>query len=196
MGARDNIVTVVAGQRGAGKTDYLKNEVIFPSLFPKTLIVDTYDNPAWRTLKTYSRPDLAGRVIPIIHLSDFSRWENGIYRVFSGNVKEIYSAIRNDLWNCNVIFDDASKYLRGRVLEDVTEFLFNSKQRNVDITLAYHALAQVPPEIVYATDYFTIFKTKDGKLDSGKYSDPDFQLAVDYLKKFTKEDRKYLTLGV
>lgn len=184
--ARDNVINIVAGRRGAGKTDFCKNEVILPSILPKTLIVDTFDNPVWRSLKTHNRPDLVNRKIPILDFRDIPHWETGIYRCISANPQEIFEIIASDLWNCNLLIEDASRFLRGRVDKKVSEFLFNSKQRNIDITLAYHSLRQVPPEVVDSADYITVFKTADQKLNPEKYGDPVLQAYVDVLKTAPK----------
>lgn len=193
---RDNIVTVIAGRRGAGKTSYMKEEIVLCSSLPKCIIIDTYDNPSWRTTQLYDtpRPNEIVKPIPVIHPADFSRWKTGIYRTWSSDIKGLFLAL-NELWNTNIVFDDASKYLRGLSPEEIRELIFNSKQQNNDIHFAYHSLEQVMPDIISAADYYTIFQTSDGKL-SNKYSNPDIQEAVNYLKQFKKSDRKKIIVSV
>lgn len=183
---RDNTINLVVGRRGAGKTDFCKKEIILPTQLPKTLIVDTFDNPVWRTMKIHDRPDLSQVKIPILMPKDILNWQKGVYRCITQRPQEVFEIIARDLWNCNLLIEDASRFLRGKVSEEVSEFLFNSKQRNIDITLAYHSLRQVPPEVVDSLDYITLFKTADGKLNPEKYPDPMLQEIVNALKKAPK----------
>lgn len=149
--ARINLVTVVVGRRGTGKSTFVLNEVIKPyretHLSQKVLIVDTLDHPLYRTIAS-------------IEPNDIRRWvKPNIYRCYSSQTNEVMKNITETLHNALVVFEDASKYIRGRVDDDIRRFILDSKQRNLDLIFVFHGFAFAPPEIWRLVDIITIFKT-------------------------------------
>jgi energy-coupling factor transporter ATP-binding protein EcfA2 len=147
---RINTANLILGRRGCGKTTYTK-EIIqaYHKAHPdqKILIMDTFDHPSYRD-------------IPVIDIDLLKRWEKpGIYRIFGSNTDEIFSTIQTHLYNAMVIFEDASKYIRGRLQDDVRKFIIDSKQKNLDLVFLFHGFSFAPPEIWRIIDAVTIFKS-------------------------------------
>lgn len=173
---RTNKVILIAGTRGTGKTDYLKNITYkMSSIFPKCLIVDTFDSEPWRTLKTYNHPERMNFSVPIVPLSKLKYWKAGIGRVFSSDTDSIMARIQEDLMNTFIIFEDATKYVGSTLTKDVRKFVLDSKQKNLDIVFVFHTLMAIPPELVRISDVLVLFKTGDEALPSKYGSNPEIE---------------------
>lgn len=195
MAKRDNVVNLVAGRRGSGKTDFSKEEIIAPSQLPKTLIVDTFDNPPWRTMKTWKHPEWQTVPINIIRPEMFQGWESGIYRVFSSNPKDLFKFIQESIMNCNVIIEDATRFIKRATDEELMNFVWDSKQKNVDLTFNFHFLNAIPNDLIQAADTLTIFETKDTKEQiKNKFSDPDVLLLAQHLQRPEKVKYEHYTI--
>lgn len=179
-GSRTNNIFLYIGNRNTGKTDFMKNH-IDPMPQPKTLIVDTFDNPVWRNMKTWNHPEWESRSIPVIQPGDVYRHQYGLARTFDGDTDKMQHIIANDISNCSVIVEDASRYFGSRLSKDQKMYLLNSKQKNVDFHLVFHFLTDVAPQLVKMADYITIFKTGEKRYDQDKYHHPDFETAFNWV---------------
>jgi len=168
--ARANKVILIAGTRGTGKTDFEKN-IIFDQrkIFPKSLIVDTFDSDVWQTLETHDHPERMNIQIPIIAPEQLKNWKNGIARVFSSDTSTIMSEIQKTSRNMFIVFEDATKYIGSKLSEDVKRFVLDSKQKNIDLIFCFHSLSSIPPELVRTSDILVLFKTNEGKPSEKKY---------------------------
>lgn len=167
---RFNLVGIVIGQRGTGKSLFVtgskytsKTEDVklnIPGLFDtylnkknmKVLVVDTLDHPAYRKL-------------PVIKQPDFKKWNAGAVRIFMepDNIKKLVNLINRspDLNNSLIIFEDAGKYT-GKILPDeFKRLIIDSKQRNIDIIFMYHCFIDTPSNIFTKSDFIQLFKTED-----------------------------------
>ncbi len=147
---RLNQVIAILGRRGSGKTYFAKQLIAeYRKKHPlqKILIVDTIDHPAYREISTIN-PDL------------LRRWNQpATYRIFGSNTKEIFQIISGQVKNGMIIFEDASKYVRRQLPEEVRTFIIDSKQKNLDLVFLFHGFSYVPPEMFRLLDTITIFKT-------------------------------------
>lgn len=150
MSYRINNVSTILGRRGSGKTTYARKLIEeYKLALPeqKILIADTLDHPSYRD-------------IPAIDLDLLQRWINpNIYRIYGSNTDEILYSIGEKLYNALVIFEDASKYLRASLNNDVRKFILDSKQKNLDLIFLFHGFAFVPPELFRLMDNIVIFKS-------------------------------------
>jgi len=171
MGVRDNLVTTLAGNRGTGKTDFLKEQAMKTHL-PKVLIVDTYDNSRWHTMETHHHPEWSRINIPIIPFNKLKYWNSGIYRIYSSDFDYMKSEISKYVRNTLLIFEDATKYFGSKLTNADKAILYDTKQQNVDAIYVFHSLRKANPEIVDASDLLTLFKTADKpKRILSKYQD-------------------------
>ena len=147
--ARINFVTAIIGKRGCGKTTYvlqLINQYHASHPTMKILIVDTLDHPMYRHL-------------PVMPPEMVKNWKTPtIYRMFGGNINEMLAAVRYDLSNCLVIFEDASKYVTKNLQADLRHVVYNSKQTNLDLIFLFHGFAAISPELLRMVDIYTLFK--------------------------------------
>lgn len=177
-----NIVSLVAGARGTGKTDFVKNEVIYPSPLPKKLIIDTFDSAIWRNMETFIHPERAQIQIPLISVEKIPYWKSGLYRVASSEPDEIFSTIDQSVKNALLVFEDATKYIGSTLTKSTKKFIYDSKQKNVNICLIFHSLSAIPPELVRAADLLTLFKTNEGYPSKTKYPFPEIIPAMDFVR--------------
>jgi ABC-type sugar transport system ATPase subunit len=152
---------MIAGTRGTGKTDFMKNEIVAISPIKRRLIVDTFDNPVWRTMKTHSHPEWADKVIDRIDKKQLKDTTPGTFRVYSSYTNEMFKWIQKEVTNTLVVFEDATRYIGDKLSDDVNNFCVDCKQKNVDLVFVFHSLAQVPKDLIRLADYQTIFKTND-----------------------------------
>lgn len=186
MEPRTNIFTVIVGRRGTGKTDFLKG-LIQATLLKKVLIVDTFDSPVWRNMKQHDKPQLEASIINIMNLSDLKRWNSGVFRIFSKSVdrKKMFAEIEEYCTDTLVIFEDATKYIRRYLSEEVINIMIDCKQKGNDVIAVFHSLKKVPSEIVDNADYLTLFKTSDASVDKDKYHWKEIPHMMDHLRKST-----------
>ncbi|NSW46459.1 MAG: hypothetical protein HPY79_11655 [Bacteroidales bacterium] len=146
---RINNVSAILGRRGSGKTTYVRKLIeSYRQALPgqKILIADTIDHPAYK--------DVAA-----INTDLLSRWKKpNVYRIFGSNTDEILNTINTHLYNALVIFEDASKYIRRQLSDDVRAFILDSKQKNLDLIFLFHGFSYVPPEMFRVLDNITIFR--------------------------------------
>lgn len=159
-GTDTNKLFTLAGDRSTGKTTFIK-ECVRATVLPKTLIIDTFDNPVWHTMETFDYPEGINTPVESIAPEYLKFWRSGIYRLYGSNTAAIMKAIESDLRNCFLIFEDASKYFGKELTEDQKNFILDSKQKNLNILFAFHSLKDVPSDIARYTDYFTLKKVGD-----------------------------------
>lgn len=162
MAKRINYVCAIIGQRGSGKTDYLKGNAthgikgvmnIYPKKGMKVLIIDTFDHPSYKD-------------IPILPMNKFQSFTSGIYRVFCPNPDDVYKL--NDLlskskvtYNTCLVYEDAFKHTSVKVDKSLMRLMIDSKQKNIDIIFMYHAFMQAPTDLYRFLDFIELFKTRD-----------------------------------
>lgn len=147
---RINTVTIIIGGRGTGKTTF--SQELMKDHPKKVLIVDTFNHPSYKH-------------VPRIHPHQLKKWEKGIYRIWplkdSYTIEEILASIDSDLNNCMIFFEDALKYISGKLKPEERRFIIDSKQKNLDMLFLYHSYGQVPPDLYRFCDFVTVFKTND-----------------------------------
>lgn len=147
-----NKVTAILGRRGTGKTTYLKELIkTYNEALPnqKILILDTLDHPSYRD-------------IPVIDEKLLQRWKKpAIYRMYSSDTDNLLLKVEQHYNNGLLILEDASKYLRRQLSNDVRRFIFDSKQKNLDIIFLFHGFMAMPKELYSIIDNLVLFKTDD-----------------------------------
>jgi hypothetical protein len=179
----NNIVSIVVGARGTGKTDFVKENAILKSPMKRKLVVDTFDSEPWATMETYKSPQNSGINIPILEMDKIPYWKTGLYRVISSDIDQIFSLIDEWMRNALLIFEDSTKYIEGKIGANLKKFVYDSKQKNLNLVFIFHSLAAVPPGLIRAADTLTIFKTNEGIPAKGKYPFPDIPQAMDIVRK-------------
>jgi hypothetical protein len=165
---RDNIATIVAGGRGVRKTSYLK-DLIWPLRDSRRIIiVDTFDSDVWKTMGAWNKEtqkwideERFEYKIPIITPDDLYDDSFGIYRIFSSDTEELLCLIQERNRNCYTIIDDGGRFFDEQLPRSAKKFVLNTKQINVDLTIVFHSLSEVPPKLARWCDVLTLFKTQE-----------------------------------
>lgn len=180
---RTNKVILIAGTRGTGKTDFIKNLLAKMTHFDKRLVVDTFDSDTWENLETFLHPEQKKINVPIIQLEKFPRWKNGIGRIFSSDTRHLMELIQQHALNTFIVFEDATKYIGSRLTDDMKMFVLDSKQKNLDLVFIFHSLSQIPPDLIRVSDAIQLFKTQEGEPSKTKYPFPDIPPAMQRIRQ-------------
>lgn len=81
-------------------------------------------------------------------------------RHVDGDVKRFISVAKG-LKNTNVIFEDATGFLRGKQSEGFARLLTQKMFSKNNYILVFHSINRVPPEIMEMSNYIVLFKTND-----------------------------------
>jgi len=181
---RMNKVIVMAGTRGTGKTDLAK-ETAFKmlSVFPKVIIIDTFDSPVWETLQTHQHPERINIQIPIIPIDQIKRLKKGIVRLVSADTKLLMQTVAKDLKNSFIIFEDARKYIGDRITDDTRHFILDSKQKNLDLLFIFHALRRIPVELLDVADILVLKKTNEADIPPKMNAWPEVKQVLQAVRK-------------
>lgn len=183
---RTNKIIAIVGTRNTGKTDFTKNLIDeFPQ--PKKIIVDVLDNPVWHNLKTHNHPEWESRKVPAMPLEKLPYHKSGMYRVFSSDMKYLEKTISEEVANCLVVFEDATRWFKPNLTDAQLRYLLNSKQLNCDVVLVFHNLRKVPRDVVSNADFLVLLKTGESTYDQDKYYHPGFAQA--FKEVHESEDR-------
>ena len=161
-----NKVTVIAGERGSGKTNTAK--ILIQAYADancsdhRILIVDTLNHPQYSGIQQLPKAEY------------LSMWKdsNGVLRLFAPPPEG--ATIQHNLeYVCTqhggrylfknglLVIEDATKLLEGKLDEWFKTFVVDSKQINVDILLMFHGFCFVPPRLWKFIDRLVIHKTKE-----------------------------------
>ncbi len=154
---RQNKVTAILGRRGTGKTTYMRElmQALLIGQNKKILILDTLDHPSYKD-------------VPIIDTALLKRWQSpAMYRMFDKDTDKLLQNVECYFNNGLLVLEDASKYLRRTLSNEVRMFIFDSKQKNVDIIFLFHGFMAMPKELFSIVDNLVIFKTDDPKNRKG-----------------------------
>lgn len=182
--ARQNFVYIIIGNRGTGKTDFLKNTVVqlMPN-FQKVLITETMDSAVWQNLATWNQPQNESIKIARIAPEDVSRFRRGIALTYSSDTTAMFAEVNEHLQNAVLVMEDSTKYIGSKLPGDIRKLILDSKQKNLDVFLVFHSLTAVPPELIRICNVIVLFKTNDGQISETKYPFPELHEAAAILKK-------------
>ena len=143
---RLNIVTLVIGMPGTGKTTTLKKLIKQNS--KKALIIDEKDDPSWKN-------------IPRVPPHALNAWKKGTKRIFEPDIKEVLALIAKHVRNAILVFDDASGYLDYFREKNLRRILIDRRHYNLDIFFTFHSLSMCSIDIYNNANYILLFKTND-----------------------------------
>src|SRR5690606_24226502 len=106
--------------------------------------------------------------------------------------RELFSILGSDVYNASVIFEDATRFAKRFAPEDLVNYCWDSKQKNVDLTFNYHYLSAIPTDLIQASDTLTIFNSKDDRQRvRSKFVNPYVWEVLDHLQKNGKQFENY-----
>ncbi len=184
MFQRLNLVSIILGARGSGKTWYLKN-VLLPRLIKrgkKILIIDTIDHPDYRD-------------IPIMDLSKLHLWKSGVFRVWckEEDMCKLNSMLNSldNIWNTTLIYEDAGKHTADGVDKFLRALIGDSKQKNIDIIFMFWAWMEIPIKILSKTNFIECFKTADSPESRKEKLNACYNAALAIWKSVIADANKY-----
>lgn len=177
---RDNKRIILVGAPGIGKTDLTKS-LIAQSNLPKKLILDEFDNPVWRTMKTHDHPEWASWEVPILPESHLPYWNSGLYRFYSSDMSALFDIMKTYIYNTFLVVEDATRYFATRLTKDQRRILFNSKQQGNDVMFVFHTIGSVPLDLMNNCDFLILGKTGE-ELISKSRQKPGIMKAFTELK--------------
>jgi hypothetical protein len=182
MKQRENKVTIIIGRRGSGKTTFIQKAMKAAGL--KILIVDTHDHPAYSEYQ-------------IIQPEQINYWIKNTKRIIvkHSNFSQVVAPVFDVLKNTTVVFEDATKYIRKNLPATLTDFVLDTKQKNVDIFFLYHSFSVVPPDLYKFTDYITVFKTNEN-IDTSKSKIAAYDIIEAAHKKVMSDKNEYANITV
>ena len=75
--------------------------------------------------------------------------------------------------NTNIVFEDASGFLRGKQSKQVARLIVGRRHTNNNYIILFHSINRVPPELMEYCNYFVLFKTNDNLKDiDQKFKNP------------------------
>jgi len=89
-----------------------------------------------------------------------------------------------NLRNTNIVFEDASGFLRGRQEKMLARLIVKRRHVNNNWIILFHSIANVPPELMRYCNYLIIFKTNDNAREiENKFNNPLINEAFEKLTK-------------
>jgi hypothetical protein len=86
-------------------------------------------------------------------------------KVFTENCKR--------LRNTNIVFEDASGFLRGKQSKEIARLIVQRRHVNNNYIILFHSINRIPPELLEYCNYFILFKTGDNLKDiDNKFKNP------------------------
>lgn len=152
---------LIIGRTNTGKTTKLRSLLQTQSL-PKALIVDTILHPSYND-------------VPVIQHHELVRWkprnpsQKSFMRLHANDIADGYQntfdALNTKVFDTAIVLEDATKFVLGGKGNKVAllNLLADSKQKNNDIYMMYHALSLVPPDVYVMTNYIVLCKTNETK---------------------------------
>lgn len=202
MQNRQNLIYLVVGQIGSGKTDGTKNLVRKilsnnPSI-DKLVVFDDDDYENWRNMATHNYPEGVAQKIPIIPEDKLLSLKKGYVRIIQQQeeVNEYFEMFAQ-LSNCVLVIEDATRFLEAesKVPRFIKKLFINVKQRNVELFLCFHSLQEVPAWIARNCRIMILHHTLDTKVPS-KLSKPNIEKAFQELKKPKNARLKFKTIAI
>ena len=69
------------------------------------------------------------------------------------------------LRDTNIVFEDASGFLRGRQSREIARLIVQRRHSNNNYIILFHSINRIPPELLEYCNYLVLFKTGDNLKD-------------------------------
>jgi hypothetical protein len=180
---RLNLICLILGIRGSGKTTYLlKLLAAYITRGTKILIIDTIDHPSYRH-------------IPVMDLKKLKDFKSGVYRVWvrAEDMPKLNYLINSlpNMWNTLLVYEDAYKHTGKNVDKSLKQLIGDSKQKNIDIIFMYWSWMQAPGDLYRMLDVIECFKTKDSPEARKSYMGGYFEEAIQIWQSIMNHESQY-----
>jgi hypothetical protein len=101
---------------------------------------------------------------------------DNLTRPFMRNINcddKFFTATCKKVINTNIVFEDASGFLRGKQSKEIARLIVQRRHSNNNYIILFHSINRIPPELLEYCNYFILFKTGDNLKDiDGKFKNP------------------------
>jgi hypothetical protein len=184
MTKRLNLTTALVSGKGTGKSTYCRKaaEIAFKQN-KRVLIVDTMISPVWDDVQ-------------LIQIEDLPRWRKGIKRIMIKDFENDFIEIANHVNNGFIICEDARKYAGSKPTKALIDLMIDSKQKNLDMMLVYHAWGWLPADMLRVLDYVVIGKTQDSPEGRKNYLGGAYSECFAAYQKAEKSTDKFIKIDI
>jgi hypothetical protein len=159
---RDNKIILICGDRGSGKTDLTKKIIrTLSSNFQKVLLLDTFDSEHWRNMKSHDYPEGINERPTFIQKEQLPFWKNGTKRMIDSDVCELQKWVQKYVFNTVINYEDCKRYIEPKLQNSFKRTVLDSKQKNNDLIYSFHAVADVPRELIRVSDFLYLKHTQE-----------------------------------
>lgn len=151
---RYNMSNIVCGQRGTGKSTWVKN-ILKTSPLKNQLIMVTQREIDERTFYP----------IPVVHPKDY-RGGQALIRTTDIDIYKFFENIEKNFTNGIIVIDEAARYTlicknksngQFEPIPPLKNILMDQRKMNIDMYFLYHSVKQVPTSIVQWLNNFILF---------------------------------------
>lgn len=148
-----NLILII-GRTGEGKTPWVSQQMA-NSFRPNPA------NPN-KSIQTVSSASKKQYVFDINNEYDFSTDQKYSPQMrHTGGDQKRFIEVCKTLRNTNIIFEDASGFLRGRQDKEFARLLYQKKHSGNNYVILFHSIERVPPEIMETAELIVLFRTGD-----------------------------------
>ncbi len=175
MQHRDNIIGIICGNRGVGKSTFLISAIDqHPKKVPKISLAIG--------CKAHKYQLIGPEMIP--------RWKSGVKRIITPDTDLVLDSIVEHINNALLIFEDATKYIESDPPKSIRQLVLASKQRNLDIFFTFHTYRSIPPKLFSWADVLEVFKTGED-ISQFKNKIPQFERVEKVHAEVEKHENRY-----
>lgn len=197
--SRQNMIYLVIGRIGSGKTDDIKNLVMKLHInFNKVVVFDEFDNEVWHNMETWNHPEWRNTNLPIIPEDKLPYLKHGFCRVIQEKEDNIhYFELFRKLRNTLLVIEDATRMVDPESVlpKPLKQLLFDVKQKNIDLVLVFHSLMDVPAKLARNCRIILLHHTDDADVPK-KFTNPKVKIAFDHLKKLSPEKEPFARVAI
>jgi hypothetical protein len=124
-----------------------------------------------------------GEYKPSTNLPTDTRLFRSRYANEDMNMKDFMEIVKTKR-NCNIIFEEATAFFKGRTSEELCRMIINKGHTHNNYIFLFHSVRAIPPELLGYMDFVLLFKTNDSE-DLVKKKDP--KLLPAWLELQTKQ---------
>ena len=144
---KDSVFAILIGTNGTGKSTVLR-QIMEKSRVNGNRVLVIPSNLSEPSFKD----------IPQIHVKDLNTF-SGAKKIMCYNTAE-FAYIAKRLRNCTLISDDFRNYIeQSQMHPDVRRLFVDRRHNNIDIYMAAHGPAQIPPAFYDWLDFIFLFRT-------------------------------------
>lgn len=180
-----NLITVI-GHTGQGKSNYINNILLGNTVNKNGVTGLDYYTISAKSKRQYIfdvnneyQFPVDTQLLPIM-------------RNVSLDEKYFFSTC-SKLRNTNIVFEDATGFLRGRQAPDWIRLIQKKRHDKNNYIVLFHSIENVPPEIMRLSNYIVLFKTADNlNAIEKKFNNPRINAAFLRLQKAKKYSREII----